>query len=181
MLIRAAVPEDAESIGAIRVAAWQSAYRGFMPDAYLDSLDPGANLESLRVALRAEIPPFILRIAEFEGQPVAFSILGKPRYEADESIVELWALNAHPAHWRRGFGQRLVKQALMDAQEEEFAAVELWCIQGNVAAQRLYEACGFRSDGRIRTTTVLSGHPLQELAYKYALSPFHPEGATGAH
>lgn len=70
MLIRSAKPEDAELIGSIRVAAWQAAYRGFMPDTYLASLDPGANLDELRAALRAENPPFTLRIAETEGQPI---------------------------------------------------------------------------------------------------------------
>ena len=169
MLIRSAIPEDAEFIGAIRVAAWQVAYRGVMPDAYLASLDQGANLDSLRTALRAETPPFTLRVAEIEGQPVAFSILGKPRYEADPSTAELWALNVHPKHWRRGSGQQLVKQALLDAKDQKSASVELWCIQGNIAAQRLYEACGVHPSGEIRTTSSLTGHPLQELAYRYAL------------
>jgi GNAT superfamily N-acetyltransferase len=169
MLIRTAKDEDAESIGAIRVAAWQSAYRGLMPNEYLDSFDPGANLESLRAALRSGTPPYILRIVEIENRPVAFSILGKPRYEADQSVVELWALNVHPAHWRKGSGLQLVKQALMDAREQNRSHVELWCIQGNMAAQRLYETCGFTLGGRTRTTTALTGIPLHESAYKYAL------------
>ena len=169
MLLRPANPEDAAFVGAIRVAAWQAAYRGFMPDAYLASLDPSANLDSLRAAVRAETPPFLLRVAEVESQPVAFSILGKPRYAADQSIAELWALNVHPSHWRKGLGQRLVMQARLDAKEQKFAHVELWCIQGNLAAQRLYEACGFQPDGQVRTTSSLTGSPLTELAYKYAL------------
>lgn len=173
MFIRIATPQDAEFIGAIRVAAWQAAYRGFLPDAYLASLDPGANLDglraALRAALRADTVPFTLRVAEVEGQPVAFSILGKPRYEADPSAAELWALNVHPKHWRKGSGQQLVKQALLDAKEQKFASVELWCIQGNMAAQRLYEACGFHPSGQMRTSSFLTGHSLQESAYTYAL------------
>ncbi len=169
MLIRSAKPEDAELIGSIRVAAWQAAYRGFMPDTYLASLDPGANLDELRAALRAKNPPFTLRIAETEGQPIAFSILGKPRYNADQSIVELWALNVHPTHWRKGVGQQLVRQVLLDAKEQKFVSVELWCIQGNLAAQRLYETCGFVPNSQVRTTSSLTGYPLHELAYTYAL------------
>lgn len=165
MFIRIATPQDAEFIGAIRVAAWQAAYRGFLPDAYLASLDPGANLDGLR----ADTVPFTLRVAEVEGQPVAFSILGKPRYEADPSAAELWALNVHPKHWRKGSGQQLVKQALLDAKEQKFASVELWCIQGNLAAQRLYEACGFHLSGEMRTSSFLTRHSLQESAYTYAL------------
>jgi hypothetical protein len=43
MLIRAAGPEDADFIGEIRVAAWKLAYRGFMPDAFLDALNAAAH------------------------------------------------------------------------------------------------------------------------------------------
>ncbi|MFN9475237.1 N-acetyltransferase family protein [Acidovorax sp.] len=173
MPIRTATPEDAACIGAIRVAAWQAAYRGAMPDAYLDALDPGANLEWLRAALGAEPAPFTLRVVEDDvaGQPVAFSIVGKPRYAVagPASTMELWALNVHPLHWRRGAGQQLVQQALVDAQVQGFAAVELWCIHSNTAARRLYKACGFRASGAVRTTSHLTSHPLQEVAYRCAV------------
>lgn len=173
MPLRTATPEDADCIGAIRVAAWQAAYRGAMPDAYLDALDPGANLEWLRAALGAEPAPFTLRVVDddAEGRPMAFSIVGKPRYAvaSPASTMELWALNVHPQHWRRGAGQQLVQQALVDAQAQGCAAVELWCIQTNMAARRLYEACGFRASGAARTTSHLTGHPLQEVAYRCAV------------
>ncbi len=169
MLVRRAVPVDAEFIGAIRVAAWQAAYREFMPEDYLGSLDPGANLDSLRASLQSEASPFVLRIAEIEGEPIAFSILGKPRYEADRSVAELWALNTHPAHWRKGAGQRLVRRALLDAKENGCSSVELWCIQGNMVAQNLYEACGFSRSGQTRINRSLTGYPLEELAYSHVL------------
>ena len=38
-VIRLAQLGDAERIGAIQVRAWQAAYRGVMPDTYLDELD----------------------------------------------------------------------------------------------------------------------------------------------
>lgn len=168
MPIRIATPDDAASIGAIRVAAWQAAYRGAMPDAYLDALDPGANLKGLRAALGAEPAPFTLRVVDdAEGQPVAFSIVGKPRYGAADpaSTMELWALNVYPLHWRRGAGKELVRQALVDARAQQgIALVELWCIHSNMAARRLYEACGFRASGEVRTTSHLTGYPLQEVA-----------------
>ena len=174
MPIRTATPDDAASIGAIRVAAWQAAYRGAMPDAYLDALDPGANLDGMRAALGAEPPPFTLRVVDddVEGQPVAFSIVGKPRYAvaSPASTMELWALNVHPLHWRKGAGKELVQQALVDARAQPgVAVVELWCIHSNAAARGLYEACGFRASGAVRTTSHLTGYPLQEVAYRVAL------------
>lgn len=174
MLIRAAQPEDAAAIGHIRVAAWRAAYRGFMSNAYLASLDPAASLDRFRSALSAEPPPFTLRIAEAEAQPIAFSILGKPRYEADPAVAELWALNVHPSHWRKGAGQELITQALRDARQQGYTSVELWCICGNTAAERLYLACGFSPTGQARSTNALTGQPLHELGYSCTLSHGHP-------
>lgn len=169
MLIRSAQAEDAELIGSIRVAAWRAGYRALLPAAYLAALDPGANIEGLRAALSADTPPFTLRIAEIDRQPVAFSILGRPRYDADPSLAELWALNVHPAFWRKGAGQGLVRQAIVDATEQQFARLELWCMRDNQAARRLYESCSFVPTGQVRTIDALTGYPLHELAYALAL------------
>lgn len=74
----------------------------------------------------------------------------------------------HPLHWRRGAGKELVQQALVDARAQGFAAVELWCIHSNAAARGLYEACGFRASGAVRTTSHLTGYPLHEVSYRVA-------------
>lgn len=38
MHVRTARPTDAAAMGALVVRAWQAAYRGLMPDDYLDGL-----------------------------------------------------------------------------------------------------------------------------------------------
>jgi hypothetical protein len=38
--VRDADPEDAEQIAIIHVHSWQAAYRGLLPQEYLDRLDP---------------------------------------------------------------------------------------------------------------------------------------------
>jgi GNAT superfamily N-acetyltransferase len=169
MLIRPANSLDAESVGEIRVAAWKRAYLKFMPAEYLESLDPTANLDALRSALESRPQPFLMTVAEVNSTCVGFSILGRPRYQAPESVAELWAMNVHPAHWRKGIGRRLVSVALSDARNQGYAMVELWCINGNNAACHLYEESGFTFTGQRRTTTNLTGNPLDELAYQNAL------------
>lgn len=166
MRIRLATPHDAAAIGDIRVAAWRQAYGAFMPAAFLAALDPSANLDALRLALESTPPPFRMTVAELDGACVGFAILGRPRYAAPESDAELWALNVRPAQWRSGVGRGLMSEALSQAGAQGFAAVELWCIEGNVPALHLYERCGFKRTGERRTTSSLTGHPLTELAYR---------------
>lgn len=169
MLIRPAISLDAQAIGEIRVAAWKHAYRNFMPAAFLDSLSPSANMEAMKSALDSQPQPLLMTVAEISGACVGFSVMGPPRYQAPDSVVELWALNVHPAHWRRGIGRGLVSVALSNARRQGYAMVELWSINGNDPASRLYETSGFMRTGQRRTTTNLTGNPLDELAYQNAL------------
>jgi hypothetical protein len=40
MLLRAATPRDALGVARVHVRSWQLAYRGLLPDDYLDQLTP---------------------------------------------------------------------------------------------------------------------------------------------
>lgn len=171
MLIRAALPDDSDAIERIRVNAWRAAYRDHMPASYLAGLDARANLGPLRAALGKPNPPLFATVIELGAEAVAFSIVGPPRYPAEPDTLELWALNVDPAHWQRGFGRRLVNAALHRPPQLFASKLELWCIRGNNAARSLYEACGFVRTGAERTTSTLTGYPLDEVAYAAALRP----------
>jgi ribosomal protein S18 acetylase RimI-like enzyme len=137
--------------------------------AYSINVGPLDAYEGLRAALLSSEPPFLLKVAEINGKVVAFSISGAPRYQSKGNTVELWALNVEPAHWRKGIGHLLVREALTDVKSRGIKKVELWCISGNKAACNLYEICGFTRTGEERTTSTLAGHPLHEVAYENAL------------
>ena len=164
-MLREGLPEDAEAIENIRIAAWQTAYRDFMPRTYLSNLNPLQNIEALRNRLSSQNLEFVVSVAEEEGIVVAFSILGKPRYEASCDTIELWALNVLPEYWRMGIGQRLTKRAITSAAESGFKKIELWCIKDNVPAQSAYADAGFLPTDAERSSSHLTGDPLHELHY----------------
>lgn len=168
MLVRVAASEDARAIAEIQVAAWRAAYQGFMPAEYLASLDPQKNLAKLIAALGSPEPPFRMKVAESGGVILGCVMLGAPRYPARPGTLELWALNIHPDHWRRGVGRLLAQESLKDATAQGYARLELWCLVGNEPATALYESTGFVLTGESRTTSGLTGHPLHELAYATA-------------
>ncbi len=172
--IRPAQLADAEAVADIRIRAWQAAYREFMPADYLAALDPQDNLDALRSVLQSPAPLFLLKLAEFDGNAVAFSILGAPRNlavantSASAQTLELWALNVEPHYWRKGIAKTLLQECLKDAQSHGASKLQLCCIAENKAARRLYEHCGFIATAQQRTTSVLTGHPLHEVEYVYA-------------
>lgn len=180
MNIRSANPNDAVAVGRIRAAAWQAAYRDVLPKDYLATLDPEANLDALRAVMASASPAFHVRIAEVDGAAVGFSISGNARHSTDSRIQEVWALNISPDFWRRGLGRLLVEDALERSARVKAARLELWCIKQNSGARRLYEACGFALTELSRTTSSLTGHPLDEVLYAHAFPPFHPGDAQPA-
>lgn len=164
-MFRKAEPKDAEAIGEVRVAAWRAAYQSFMPKEFLMALDPANNLEELKERLSSQNPDFIVSVAEKSGHVVAFSILGKPRYETAAETMELWAVNVLPEYWRMGTGSGLVERAIAHSTLAGFKRLELWCLKGNTPAQEAYKKLGFVETGQERTTSQLTGQALHELQY----------------
>ena len=164
-MIRNGIPADAEAIEEVRIAAWQAAYRQFLPSDFLAGLDATQNLEGLRERLASQDIDFSLFVAEHENVISAFSVVGKPRFEAPSDTIELWALNVHPRCWRLGLGQQLIHAAIDSAQTAGFKTIELWCIDGNAPAEAAYTKEGFVPTGRMRTSSALTGHPIHERLY----------------
>ncbi|HMU66179.1 MAG TPA: GNAT family N-acetyltransferase [Cellvibrionaceae bacterium] len=163
-MLRPAEPKDATAIGTIRVAAWQAAYSHFLPEDFLTGLDPNANLDFLRTQLAQQSDDFRVWVAEADPIVVGFCIIGKPRYQAGPSSLEIWAINVSPYYWRKGIGQQLLTQVI-NYYKHQYAQLTLWCIKGNLPAQRCYEQLGFMPSGQARSTTHLTGHPLHEIEY----------------
>jgi GNAT superfamily N-acetyltransferase len=178
-MIRPATAEDAASISEVRVAAWQKAYRGLLPDAFLDALDPGAHQARLRTALASAQPPYVTTVATVLSGVAGFAMWGPPRHATSASTGELWALNVHPLHWRQGLGRALLAEALRDALAQGLSWLELWCLAGNRSAGLFYESHGFHLTGDARTTTALTKQPLHEVMYRAALVPPASDSVTG--
>ncbi|MER8043432.1 GNAT family N-acetyltransferase [Streptomyces sp. NPDC094032] len=179
MSIREAGPSDAAAVASVHVRSWRAAYRGLVPDAYLDALDVGARAESWRDRLSAPDAPTVL-VAE-EGDLVAFSSF-RPWSggELDPSVTaELSAFYAVPEVWGRGVGRELLAATVTAMAAAGFRTAGLWVFEGNPRARAFYEAAGWRPDG----TSVVEetgGRALAELRYRSA--PFAltcPYGENG--
>lgn len=169
MQLRPAELCDAEAICRVRVLAWQAAYGEFMPRGYLDSLAPLANVDAWGKRLAQPSNSASINVVEMDDSVVGFSTADLPRYSTAAKCVELWALNVHPAYWRRGVGRALTLHAIDIARAQGFESVELWCISGNIPARANYESCGFSLTGRERSSPTLTGQPLHEILYAKVL------------
>jgi GNAT superfamily N-acetyltransferase len=162
-LIRKASERDAARIAEIHVRSWQAAYRGLIPDAYLDSLDPVHRALAWKGIIGA--PEELVLVALRGSRIVGFcSLLPSRDPAAPREIAEISSLYVEPREWRKGVGASLVGAALDHAAKHGFVAVTLWVLTSNARALRFYGKLGFDPDGTIQDNQRL-GFPIQEARF----------------
>jgi GNAT superfamily N-acetyltransferase len=168
LVIRAADGGDALAMGAVHVRAWQSAYRGVMPDAYLDALSVEERAEMWRSILgRHDGSPVV--VAVLDGQVVGFATVGAERTEEEPSTSgELYAMNLDPDVWGRGIGRALLRRATDGLVRLGFADAVLWVVPENQRARALYESHGWKTDGAVATEEIL-GVTVTDIRYRKQL------------
>ena len=142
--ITPAGPADAASIGEVSVLAWQSAYRGLMPDDYLDALDAGERAGRWVDPLGTPPARTTVLMATDRGRHVGFAAVG-PCWD-DEGLGELYAINVRPDVWGSGVGTELLQAATEALRDTGFGQAILWVLPGNTRARRFYESHGWHDD-----------------------------------
>ncbi len=149
--IRPATPGDAGAMERLRVATWKQAYRGIVPDGYLDKL----TVRERAVAWWAErlaAPPSArhrCHVADIAGVPAGFAT-AEPTRDADLDsghVGEVGAIYLRPEHWSRGIGRALMATAVDGLRSAGFRAAMLWTLEGNERTRNFYAAAGWNPDG----------------------------------
>jgi ribosomal protein S18 acetylase RimI-like enzyme len=142
--IRPAAVEDADAIGAVHVRAWQAAYRGVMPDEYLDGPRAQDRADGWRRHLTALRPDQKVLVVIDRDRVVGFAIFGCERgSDASQDVGELYAINLDPDVWDRGIGRALLRRATDELAEAGYAEAVLWVVPQNQRARDLYESEGW--------------------------------------
>jgi GNAT superfamily N-acetyltransferase len=168
LVIRAAEGADATAMGAVHVRAWQCAYRGVMPDEYLDALSAEERAEMWRGLLsRPDGSP--VAVAVLDGQVVGFATVGAERTEGEPSASgELYAMNLDPDVWGRGIGRALLHRATDELLRLGFPDAVLWVVPENQRARALSESDGWYADGAVTTEEIL-GVTVTDIRYRKQL------------
>lgn len=159
MLVRKAQSGDADAVAGVHVRTWQTAYRGLLPDGYLDSLQPEQRARRYDFATVDPAKP--RTIVAVEGEAILGFATTVPR-EAGEG--ELSALHVDPSAWNRGAGKALIAAARAHLAQAGCGRAILWLLAGNTRADRFYRADGWLPDGTRRRDEVW-GVLVDELRY----------------
>lgn len=171
-LIRPATADDADAIGQLHVRSWQSAYRGTIPQDYLDGLDPAARSRVWRRILAEDDPSRggTLVAAAEGGGITGFASFGPSRDDDTDPQVtgEVFAIYADPAAWGTGTGSVLMGGAVAALARLGYAEATLWVLDANERARRFYALAGWTEDGGTKTDGS-RGFDITEVRYRRTL------------
>ena len=164
MIVRRAVLTDAEAIARVHVAAWRTAYRGIVPDAYLASLSVDQRTRRWERAIAQSLPSHGVHVAgEAAGAIVGFASGGPERTGHPAYLGELYAIYVLEAHQRRGLGRRLTLAVVEGLLEAGLGSLLVWVLAKNHPARRFYEALGGQPVAERRIE--IGGTVLAEVGY----------------
>jgi GNAT superfamily N-acetyltransferase len=171
--IRRAQLSDALAIATVHVRSWQSAYRGLLPQDYLDGLDPGKRSAGAeRILGELDWPRRGVLVAEDAGQVVGFTGFC-PSRDADldrRAVGEVTTIYVLPAAWGRGHGRALMGAALDTLGQAAYGQAALWVLDTNQRARRFYEAGGWQTDGAAKQEPWAdAGFTISEVRYRHPL------------
>ena len=172
-VVRPAVVDDADAIASVQVRAWQVAYRGHMPDEYLDAMSIPDRQAGWRAGIAEGATDRAVIVIEDpqDGHVCGFSVVGDPRNEGPNAPGEgeLYAINLEPEAWGRGLGVPLIDGAIDALRARGATSAYLWVVEGNARARRFYEREGWTADGGVKADD-FGGRAVREVRYGRVLS-----------
>jgi len=196
VVVRPATPDDVEPLAAVQVRAWQAAYPGIMPQAFLDGLDVGRRAAMWRDVLGALDVGRQVLVAVADGPAddpaddpadgpaggvlTGFAAFGPARDGAGTAgLGELYALNVDPSRWRIGIGSVLIGRVHAGLRAYGHGEAVLWVATGNDRARRFYERHGWYAEPVTQVVTdAFVGGELAETRYRRRLSTGHGGGVA---
>ena len=162
--IRKALPEDADIYTVCHISCFQSAYKGIVPDEYLDNMSAEKEQRFERYKKTLTDPGDCeYYCVMHEERMIGWLIINKSHDEDKTGICEIWAIYLMEEFWGKGYGKEMLDFAINELKRVEPKEIFLWVFEENNRARRFYEKYGFGFDGTKRE--VKYGKPLVQLRY----------------
>ena len=165
--VRLAGPEDAAAIAHVHVAGWQH-FRGLVPDAYLDALDPvfyAGRWQERIIAPAHGVSNFTFVADDPPGEVIGFAHGCREREAGDPTLGEVAAIYVLASYRGHGAGRRLTVALASHLASLGCRSLMIWVLTENHSARRFYEALGGRAaHERIRP---IGGAELPETGYRW--------------
>jgi YD repeat-containing protein len=154
------------SVATIHHLGWTVAYRGLLPDAYLDDLSYDACLARWTSVLTEGSAVEVL-VADTGSRVLGFVAAGASADPDATAAGEIWDLWVHGSARSEGVGARLLAAAL-DALAVRHRAALAWVLATNDRGRAFYAREGAVRD-RFSRTTEITGGRMTDVRYLWDL------------
>jgi GNAT superfamily N-acetyltransferase len=127
--IRQATPRDIPDIAGIHVAAWKAAYRGIVPQPFLDSLNIASRTEDWKTWF--DKTGVYIQVAETDGELCGFIGGGALSEPIEGFDAEIYAIYLLPSAKGKGIGKLLMRHLAETLRVNGFAQVAVWVLAEN--------------------------------------------------
>lgn len=151
--------DDLFAVSRVYEESWRAAYRGLLPQEYLDSLLAG------RWAPCLERPGRVSLILLDGDNIVGFADCCASRMPELSGWGEIASIHLLPEYWGKGWEKRLFSDAGAQLEAMGYRELFLWVLEGNQRARVFYERMGFCPTGTYREDEI-SGRSVREVQYR---------------
>ncbi len=163
--IRRALQGDETVIAQVHIKSWQEAYRGLIPQDYLDQLPSKTDDRRKMWTNALSNPQRWVFVAEKAEGIVGFVVFGPPRDENRDGFIELGAIYLLESEKGKGIGFSLLSVGFNLMKEIGYKRAYCWVLENNPTIE-FYERTGAKFSGQTKEDEI-GGKKFNELAYEW--------------
>ena len=157
-IIRKASMDDVNDIARIHVNSWQEAYKGLMPQRFIESYTFDKRHKLWTNIIERELAAVFVAVSHDEC--LGFLCVGQLKSMEDTQTYELSSIYINSSYIGVGIGQSLYKECEKYLLVRGAEQVTVWALDSNKRALNFYAKLGFR----------LTGHTSKEQAEEVVLN-----------
>lgn len=163
MIIRKINQTDSRyEISNIYEQSWKYAYKGIIPQEYLDSIPSGQWCGAI------DNPDRHTLIMLDRDKIIGTSSYCKSRFDDYNDWGEIISIYFLPEYIDKGYGKQLLEKAVEELKAMGFKTIFLWVLEDNHRARNFYKRFGFKYSSEYLENNI-GGKQLRELQYVYNL------------
>ena len=155
--------DDALAMARVQAESWREAYRGIVPDDFLETIDLLEWADRHRRLLENPPSNLVSLVAEVDATVVGIAVAGANRDVDTPYSAELFMIYLMSAYWRRGIGSKLMDATARSLIGLGLTSMIVWVFTDNWPGRQFYETLGGQYF-RERSTNI-AGPPLLEVSY----------------
>ncbi|MDE5996384.1 MAG: GNAT family N-acetyltransferase [Eubacterium sp.] len=154
--------DSREEISNIYEQSWKYAYKGIIPQDFLDRIPSGQWCKAF------DNPERYTLVMLDDDKIIGTSSYCKSRYDDYKDWGEIISIYFLPEYMGKGYGRQLIEKVINELKAMGFETIFLWVLEDNYRARHFYEKCGFKNSGKYYDDNI-GGKQLRELQYVYCI------------